>query len=115
MKKLLVFVVAFATVQQVSSSEGASAPVAPAASTVPVASASVAPATKTEMLKKIAQVPVKVVSSFVSSVESKISANPKMAALVIVAMTLVAEQIAVYAYNSFAESDDNDDEDLDIA
>lgn len=110
MKKLLTILAIFAMGQQAS----ASAPVSGASKAEPVKIESVKiESAKDYIFKKVINVPVNAVNSVVSTVESAISKNPKMSILVIAAITLLAEQVVMYAYDALENSDN--DEDLDIA
>ncbi len=109
MKKLLTILAVFAMGQQTLASLPASE--ASKAEPAKIESPKAEPA-KVGMFTKMVNMPVKAVSSVVSTVESAISKNPKMSILVIAAVTLLAEQVVMYAYDSLENSDN---EDLDIA
>lgn len=109
MKKLLTILAVFAVGQQAL----AALPVSGASKAEPVKVESSKAEPKVGMFTKMVDMPVKAVSSVVSTVESAISKNPKMAILVIAAVTLLAEQVVIYAYDALENSDN--DEDLDIA
>lgn len=120
MKKLLVFVAAFAVGSHVFAEPVANvapaAPVAPVAQVVPVAQVGTVAKVKS-MVGQVSEKTTKAFNAQIAALDAQIVKHPKTAILVAMVTALIAEQVASFVYNNCVASDDFDeeDEDLDIA